>query len=35
MSGDRASAHAGQALTPVEVFYSRNHGPIPDLDPAT
>jgi sulfite oxidase len=29
------AALAGQALTPVEAFYSRNHGPFPDLDPAT
>jgi sulfite oxidase len=29
------SALAGQALTPVKAFYSRNHGPIPDLAPAT
>jgi sulfite oxidase len=29
------AALAGQALTPVDAFYSRNHGPIPDLDPAT
>jgi sulfite oxidase len=28
------AALAGQALTPVEAFYSRNHGPFPDLDPA-
>lgn len=26
---------AGRPLTPVEAFYSRNHGPIPALDPAT
>lgn len=25
---------AGSLLTPVEAFYSRNHGPIPDIDPA-
>jgi sulfite oxidase len=29
------AALAGQALTPVDAFYSRNHGPFPDLDPAT
>jgi sulfite oxidase len=29
------AALAGQPLTPVEAFYSRNHGPCPDLDPAT
>jgi sulfite oxidase len=28
------SALAGQNLTPVEAFYARNHGPVPDLDPA-
>jgi sulfite oxidase len=28
------AALAGQPLTPVEAFYSRNHGPFPDLDPA-
>jgi sulfite oxidase len=28
------AALAGQDLTPVEAFYSRNHGPAPDLDPA-
>jgi sulfite oxidase len=27
------TALAGQALTPVESFYSRNHGPIPEIDP--
>jgi sulfite oxidase len=26
------TALAGQALTPVESFYSRNHGPIPEID---
>jgi sulfite oxidase len=26
---------ADQALTPVEAFYARNHGPIPTLDPRT
>src|SRR5690349_14268791 len=26
---------AGQALTPLEAFYSRNHGPFPDLAPDT
>jgi sulfite oxidase len=29
------AALAGEELTPVEAFYSRNHGPIPVLDPAT
>jgi sulfite oxidase len=29
------AALAGRPLTPVEAFYSRNHAPIPDLDPAT
>jgi sulfite oxidase len=29
------SVLAGRPLTPVEAFYSRNHGPIPDIDPAT
>jgi sulfite oxidase len=29
------AALAGQPLTPIEAFYSRNHGPFPDLDPAT
>jgi sulfite oxidase len=29
------AALAGRPLTPVEAFYSRNHGPFPDLDPAT
>ncbi len=29
------SALAGQGLTPIETFYSRNHGPIPDVDPST
>jgi sulfite oxidase len=28
-------ALAGRPLTPIEAFYSRNHGPFPDLDPAT
>jgi sulfite oxidase len=28
------STLAGQDLTPIEAFYSRNHGPAPDLDPA-
>jgi sulfite oxidase len=27
------AALAGQMLTPVESFYSRNHGPIPAIDP--
>ena len=26
---------AGRPLTPVDTFYSRNHGPVPDVDPAT
>ncbi|CAN5502400.1 sulfite oxidase [soil metagenome] len=25
----------GSPLTPLDSFYSRNHGPVPDLDPAT
>src|SRR3954462_11164047 len=29
------AALAGQPLTPIEAFYSRNHGPFPDLDPST
>jgi sulfite oxidase len=29
------AALSGRPLTPVEAFYSRNHGPLPDLDPAT
>jgi sulfite oxidase len=29
------AALAGQAVTPIETFYSRNHGPIPDVDPST
>src|SRR5919112_1609052 len=29
------AALAGQSLTPIEAFYSRNHGPFPDLDPAS
>ena len=29
------TALAGQALTPIDTFYSRNHGPIPDLDAST
>ena len=28
------AALAEQALTPADVFYSRNHGPIPEVDPA-
>lgn len=28
-------ALAGRHLTPVDAFYTRNHGPIPDLDPTT
>jgi sulfite oxidase len=27
-------ALAGRPLTPIDAFYSRNHGPFPDLDPA-
>jgi sulfite oxidase len=27
------AALAGQPVTPIEAFYSRNHGPFPDLDP--
>ena len=27
-------ALAGQLLTPVDAFYTRNHGPVPELDPA-
>ncbi len=26
---------ADQVLTPLDSFYSRNHGPIPQLDPQT
>jgi sulfite oxidase len=29
------AALAGQRVTPVEAFYSRNHGPVPDLDAAS
>lgn len=29
------TALVDHALTPVEDFYSRNHGPIPEVDPAT
>ncbi|MFJ6682898.1 sulfite oxidase [Streptomyces werraensis] len=29
-----AAALAGEAVTPVDAFYSRNHGPVPRLDPA-
>jgi sulfite oxidase len=29
------AALAGRAVTPVEAFYSRNHGPVPAIDPAT
>jgi len=29
------TALAGHALTPIDTFYSRNHGPIPDLDAST
>lgn len=28
------AALAGQALTPFDTFYSRNHGPIPEIDPS-
>jgi sulfite oxidase len=28
------AALAGRPLTPIDAFYSRNHGPFPDLDPA-
>jgi sulfite oxidase len=28
-------ALADQVLTPLDTFYSRNHGPVPDLDPAS
>jgi len=28
------AALAGEVFTGVDLFYSRNHGPIPDLDPA-
>jgi sulfite oxidase len=28
-------ALADRTLTPLDAFYSRNHGPIPDLDPAS
>lgn len=28
-------ALAGQPITAVDTFYSRNHGPVPDLDPAS
>ncbi|MFB7599739.1 sulfite oxidase [Streptomyces sp. NPDC056160] len=28
------TALAGLAETPVDAFYSRNHGPVPDIDPA-
>src|SRR5437879_5251925 len=27
------SALAERALTPIETFYARNHGPTPDIDP--
>ena len=30
-----AHALAGRHLTPVDTFYTRNHGPVPDLDPTT
>ncbi|MEV5333678.1 sulfite oxidase [Streptomyces werraensis] len=29
-----AAALAGAAVTPLDAFYSRNHGPVPRLDPA-
>jgi sulfite oxidase len=29
------AALAGKTMTPVDAFYSRNHGPVPDLDPAS
>jgi sulfite oxidase len=29
------TALAGQRMTPLDTFYSRNHGPIPEIDPAT
>jgi sulfite oxidase len=29
------TALAGHALTSVDTFYSRNHGPIPEVDPST
>ena len=29
------AAMAGQLLTPVSAFYSRNHAPVPEVDPAT
>ncbi len=29
------AALAGRQETPVDTFYSRNHGPIPEIDPAT
>jgi sulfite oxidase len=29
------AALAEDVLTPVDVFYSRNHGPVPDIDPTT
>lgn len=28
-------ALAGRHLTPVDTFYTRSHGPVPDIDPAT
>src|SRR4051794_25030453 len=30
-----AAALAAAFVTPVDTFYSRNHGPVPDLDPET
>ncbi len=30
----RPQTFAGALLTPLDTFYSRNHGPIPTLDPA-
>jgi sulfite oxidase len=29
------AALGGSPLTPLDAFYSRNHGPVPDLDPET
>jgi sulfite oxidase len=29
------AALAGRTMTPIAAFYSRNHGPVPDLDPAS
>ena len=33
LTPSRAAALAGRMLTPVEAFYSRNHGPVPSVDP--